>query len=156
MNEEQLTQNTEGGSPPASALLGSLLSNPDLIRRVGAMLATASSEQEKTPVDGDAEAIQAEPPPSPTGTTAQDGLSALLADPTMLEKLPQIIAVMKPLLTSLPVEKASTEAVARHSPDANRDQLLLALKPFLSRQRCDAIDSMLRIAKLGALFQQLR
>ena len=45
MNEEQLTQNTEGGSPPASALLGSLLSNPDLIRRVGAMLATASSEQ---------------------------------------------------------------------------------------------------------------
>ena len=72
----------------------------------------------------------------------------------MLERLPQIIAVMKPLLAAQAPPKPS--AHESRSPEACRNNLLLALKPFLCAERCDAIDSIIRISQLGAVFSQLK
>jgi hypothetical protein len=156
MAEETKVNNDTAGAPNVN-LLSTLLSNPDLIRRVGAMLGAAQSTGTTPEPDAKStdstltEAPQAAP--TSTGVT-QDGLSALLSDPTMLEKLPQIIAVMKPLMGAMPSPQPPKEEKAS-SPELCRDNLLCALKPFLSPSRCEAVDTIMRISKLGTVFKQL-
>lgn len=103
------------------------------------------------------------PSGSPSAATS-DALGAMLANPELLARLPQIMAAIKPMLGSLPVaehgaEKADEKADEKKEPPPPtlcREQLLLALKPFLSRERCDAVDTILRLSKLGAVFQLLK
>ena len=40
--------------------------------------------------------------------------------------------------------------------DKYRDGLLLALRPFLSPERREALDTLLRIARLGSVLRQIR
>ena len=158
MAEETKVNNDTAGAPNVN-LLSTLLSNPDLIRRVGAMLGAAQSTSAPTETDSKPTATDSTPTQAPqaaptsTGVT-QDGLSALLSDPTMLEKLPQIIAVMKPLMGAMPSPQPPKEEKAS-SPELCRANLLCALKPFLSPSRCEAVDTIMRISKLGTVFKQL-
>ena len=160
--EEEQTKVNEAGAPSAN-LLSALLSNPDLIRRVGtvlgAMQGTQQAQATGVPSDEAAKAEEGTPTSAPQATptsagAAQDGLSSLLSDPAMLEKLPQIIAVMKPLMGAMPSPQPPTEE-KRASPELCRDNLLCALKPFLSPERCEAVDAIMRISKLGTVFKQL-
>ena len=155
MDDERTPQATE--SSPSPDLLTALLGNPQMLHRIGAML--GKSAPSPTEQDSVAEAKEAvEESTDAPHTPAVDGLGAILSDPAMLERLPQIIAVMKPLLGSLtPSEpKPSPSINAAESPALCREHLLLALKPFLSPARREAVDSILRISKLGAVFKQLK
>lgn len=151
-------QSKAPGGAPASDMLGALLSNPDLLRRVSSILTGAASPGATDPAQNTAQP-QAEPAAQPTVQSAPvnasppvDGLAAVLGDPALMEKLPSMIAVLKPLMNTIPTPKASNSS----SPAECRDQLLLSLKPFLSSERRDAVDQILRLAKLGAVFKQLR
>ena len=128
--------------------------DPAMLARIatvlGAMQPSTPSKEEATPTTATA---------SPLGS---DGLSSLLSNPAMLEKLPQIIAMLKPMLdaqasvpTSVPTQSTAVAASQTHH-FTDRDNLLLALKPFLSSERRDAVDSILRIAKLGELFKNMQ
>ena len=147
-----------------AGLLGALLSNPEWMGRVQGILSSAVSSTEKTATvpteSASASAPPQSPPPSiPTGNfTENDGLAKLLSDPALLAKLPQILATVKPLLSSLSLPTSATPSKEEHPPSSPvcRDNLLLALKPFLSPERCQAIDSMLRIAKLGEILGQIK
>ena len=82
----------------------------------------------------------------------------LPGQPAMLEKLPQIMSMLSPMLSSPTSAQPSTPAhstgvTSHHGTD--RDHLLLALKPFLSHERQEAVDAILRIARLGVLLKQL-
>ena len=79
----------------------------------------------------------------------------MLGDPALLEKLPQIMATVKPLLATLPTTPPAQAAEPKSLP-ACRDHLLLSLKPFLSPTRRDAVDTILRIARLGEILGQLK
>lgn len=80
-----------------------------------------------------------------------DGLGAILSNPELMAKLPQVMAMLKPMLG----EGASTPEPRKGTPEENRNALLLALKPFLSKDRQHAVDAILRIAKLGNVLRQL-
>ena len=44
----------------------------------------------------------------------------------------------------------------RKEGSARREALLLALKPYLSPERCDAIDYLLRLARVGEAIRALQ
>lgn len=180
MSEEQTQNQNTMGASPLSGMLEGLLSNPEMLKRIGSIIGAMSSAQPSTPapdpsvqvavqdtsaVEETAESSAPEATPaSASGINFMggDGLASLLTDPSMLEKLPQIIAVMKPLMASMPPPKPSppshSSSPPSHSssPQDCRDNLLLALKPFLSPERRDAVDSIIRISKLGTVFKQLK
>lgn len=173
MSEEQTQNQNTMGASPLSGMLEGLLSNPEMLKRIGSIIGAMSSAQPSTPapdpsvqaavqdtsaVEETAESSAPEATPaSASGINFMggDGLASLLTDPSMLEKLPQIIAVMKPLMASMPPPKPSPPSHSS-SPQDCRDNLLLALKPFLSPERRDAVDSIIRISKLGTVFKQLK
>ncbi|MBQ9131910.1 MAG: hypothetical protein IJX62_05525 [Clostridia bacterium] len=152
------TPESTAGTPPLGSTAEQLLSNPDLLRRIGDIVNTvsASSPPTATPPQGQSAAT-----PSVTnfdGSIPMDGLSAILSNPAMLEKLPQMMAMLKPMMASMtPAPAASTGEPRREKSMADcRDDLLCALKPFLSPERCEAVDSIIRIAKLGIVLKQLK
>ena len=128
--EDEIKIGGEAPSPetPPSDALGAMLSSPALLQGLA----------------------------SPTG----DGLSALLSNPALLARLPQIMAAIKPMLGTLPMTEHGGEKASERKdpppPTICREQLLLALKPFLSHERCEAVDMILRLSKLGAVFQLLK
>jgi hypothetical protein len=148
----------------------SLLSDPEALRRMASVLGTVLSApqtgtttQQNTKDSAHVSADRAdraadagsEPPasaPTSAAVGATDGLSALLSNPAMLEQLPKILAVMKPMLAA---PAAKPPASVSQKPEECRNNLLLALKPFLSPARCEAIDSIIRISHLGSVFSQL-
>lgn len=106
-----------------------------------------------------------------------DIISSLLSNPEVISKLPQIMAMLKPLMEnssggtqpqdSVP---ASSEDSASGSPGDtapvgnfqstkkfadNRSALLYALRPYLGKQRQDAIDYIVKLSKLGDILKSL-
>lgn len=97
-----------------------------------------------------------------------DGLGAVLSNPELMAKLPQIMAMLRPMMeqqTATPPPQSGNEGAetpATASPIAplkkttdNRSALLLALKPFLSEDRRNAVDAMLRLSTLGDVLRRL-
>ena len=147
-------QSTTATDSPLSSLLGNLLNNPALLSGIGEMLGNTAEH-------------------SSPGSSPSDGLSKVLSDPSLMAKLPQIMAMLQPMLADTPAqpqtseaEKAipapseATPAMAHAIPQAPRrdcrDDLLLALKPFLSPARCEAVDTIIRLSKLGAVLKHLQ
>ncbi|MBQ8415422.1 MAG: hypothetical protein IJX13_00750 [Clostridia bacterium] len=148
----------------AQDLLGALLSNPELLRNVSALLGTAQSPA--SPTDKKEEADTAAPVSEGAPSINLGGLSEALNDPALMAKLPQVIELLKPMLTqageksgqekaALPASAHPQEGKRRGREDC-RDDLLLALKPFLSPERCEAVDAIIRISRLGNVLKALQ
>ena len=144
-------QATPAADPSPSAMLGSILSNPELIKSISGILGNSAN----------------------TGDTPQgaDGLSGVLANTELMAKLPQIMAMLKPMLSGIPSADSThapaapptvQEAVPTSAPPSKRpptdcrDELLLALKPFLSPGRCEAVDTIIRLSRLGSVLKHLQ
>ncbi len=117
------------------------------------------------------------------GTTPQDSapaekptaepniVSSLLSNPELISKLPELISVISPLMSGLSSQSTSGGATdtlrAAISPvsavsnnNVNREQqnraaLLCALKPYLKKERQDAIDYMIKLSRLGDILKTL-
>lgn len=155
MSEEQ----HKSGTAPESAFpqgLEGILANPELLRTLGTLIGSLSAgkNEKSQPISEDS------PPSAPASALPADGLSSLLSNPEMMEKLPEIIATLKPILGSNASPVMATNDREKKHPtekrEHSRDQLLLSLKPFLSQNRCEAIDTMIRISTLSHVFQQLK
>lgn len=146
MSEEHTIPEAEPNNRPAG--IESLLSNPELLRTLGSLIGNFSKPK-----------ATEEAAPASAAVPSADGLSALLSNPEMMEKLPGMIATLAPVMSGLQ-SPARTETEKNAPAHANRagcrDQLLLSLKPFLSQKRCDAIDTMLRIAALSQVLGQMK
>lgn len=153
--DEERTPSSPNDPTALQGLASSLLSDPELVNRLKSLIqgdtAQASTEEVTAP---------STPPLTPSPLSAligngnTDGLSALLSNPAIIEKLPQIMSMLKPmLLTQTPQNTLQQKPT---SVSDERDKLLLSLKPFLSRERQEAVDAILRIAKLGAILQQIK
>ena len=64
--------------------------------------------------------------------------------PDLLAKLPALMGALGPILGT----------GSGHKDE--RTTLLLALKPYMSPQRCDAIDKLITVCRLGEVFRQIR
>jgi hypothetical protein len=114
-------------------------------------------------------------PDSTRPSTPQNDLfSSLLSSPELLAKLPTIISTVKPLLemlSSSSTQSASAHPAApkvaqsgestlaardmNHGGNAHRSALLCALKPYLSSDRRQAIDYILKLDRLGDVLKTL-
>ena len=153
-----MSEISSNAPPPADsgALLGKLLSNPDLIRNISSMLAATNSG------DGEQKASAPLVSTSGNGEAMADGISRVLANPEMMAKLPEVMKMLAPMMQpTQSAQGASVPASATSSQGGGQDRkgcrndLLIALKPFLSPERCRAIDMLLGLSRLGDVLQKM-
>lgn len=141
----------------AGALLGALLSNPDLIRNVSALLANsgAGAAEQMPPASS-------QPSLPANGDAAAEGISRVLSNPEMMAKLPDLMKMLAPMVQQATGEKKGeglslSPAAGEEMGDRRccRNDLLLALKPFLSPARCRAVDTLIGLSRLGDALQKL-
>ena len=124
-----------------SAMIDKILANPELISTVASALgpmmrSSASAEREgaeKVEIEGNG-----------------DPAVGAVAKPDTADKLPELVAALSPVLSSLGSVGSS------HSPlkGDRRTCLLLALKPYLCHERCEAIDYMIKLGRLLEIFRE--
>ena len=77
-------------------------------------------------------------------------------------KLLQSVSTMAPLLKSFlprdsaPKHEHEEHGDGHHGHCQRREALLLALKPYLSPARCDAVDYFIRLARVGDAIRALQ
>ena len=94
--------------------------------------------------------ILASPPPAEEAREASSEaspLGALASNPELLSKLPELISVMGPLLGGGSDKSGHTD---------KRLALLCALKPYLSSKRCETIDYITKVSKLGDTLKHIK
>ena len=152
----------QDGAPDLSAALSTLLSDPELMSRISGIVngtSSAPSQPESTPdtpppptdAETAAQATDAVPPP---GNTA-GGLGGLLSNPDVMAKLPAVMATIAPMLGG--EGKGSTKNHSSPPRSENKHTALLcALKPYLSPRRCQAIDYIIKLEKIGSLLHTIK
>ncbi len=130
---------------PFALLQEKLRSDPALMDRLQGILrgmGANDAEQEETTTGNDAE-----PPRS-------DILSSMLTNPEVLSKLPQMMNLLRGM--QMPQSPPPEKSVLPKSKTDYRNDLLLALRPFLSKERRDAVDTILQVTRLGDLVRKMR
>lgn len=143
-------------APDLSTALSTLLSDSALMSRISDIVngspATAESAVKVPPPDAaDAIVASAVPP----GNMASSGLGGLLSNPDVMEKLPQVMATIAPMLNGEDNGGSAVAASSSHS-GSHRTALLCALKPYLSPRRRQAIDYIIRLEKIGSLLHAIK
>ncbi len=94
-------------------------------------------------------------------------LSSILSNPELISKLPELLSIISPMVSSLSGTARNAASPASAKPNAplaalpqnreaqNRSALLCALKPYLKRERQDAIDYMIKLSRLGDILKTL-
>jgi hypothetical protein len=158
-----MSETFSNSSPPtdASALIGKLLSNPDLLRNLSSVLGASGTGTTPT---SEAQTPPSSPnvPPAENNQAVADGISRVLSNPEMMAKLPDVMKMLAPMMQQGSSSGASVPAVAAASHGGGerdrrgcRNDLLVALKPFLSPERCRAIDMLLGLSRLGDALQKM-
>lgn len=139
--------------------------SPELFSLLGQFMQSASSNKNNSE---DATAVS---PPSVSSEQKQAGgdiLSSLLSNPEIISKLPQVLSMLKPLMDGGAVPTAAhvdSQISSNSTPTSlikpqkkecdNRAALLYALKPYLKRERQEAIDYMVKLSRLGDILKSL-
>ena len=123
-----------------SAAIEGILAHPELISMVASTLGKAPPSSSVTPE-------RAEPP------TEASPLAAI-AESAPSEALPtEAISALAPLLSGLGgIKKGAPPSAKKDDP---RICLLLALKPYMSASRCEAIDTMIRLSTISEVLRGL-
>ena len=123
------------GSPSGdlSSILSQLMSNKDLMSKISEI---ASSQQKSEDTD--------------SLPTQAAGIDSLLSNPDIIAKLPEVISVIKPLMSNQQPQKSKNTSFDK------RIGLLMAMKPYLSPKRCEAIDYIARMSKLSETVKGLK
>lgn len=118
-------------------LLSTLMANKELMDKISGIMGTAPQEKQEE-----------------QAPTAPVELGSLLSDPTVMAKLPEVISVLRPMFGD-GGQKAPPKNESPHASN-RRMTLLCALKPYLSPRRCEAIDYITRISKLGDMMKNMK
>ena len=116
-----------------STALNEIFSNPQMLSAISSMA--------KNLKDGDHSSVTAEKKEEAKEETKEetptDGASAV----SVTDKLPQLLNMLS----------SSTSNIKQ----SRRSELLCALKPYLSQNRSDAIDKIIRFSELSSVFKAL-
>ena len=131
---------------PLSGMLSSLLSNPEMMEKLRAMVGQLPSVGEPSAPSA------SEPSPSPIPA---DGLATVLSDPKLMSELPQIMTMLRPMLGAAAPTVSPSPKKERNAEDCRND-LLLALKPYLSPERCEMVEYLIRVGRISDLLRALQ
>ena len=93
-------------------------------------------------------------PPSETETTNSD--IATPSTPSIpIEKISQVMATLGPMLSEASKGPPSGKEITGSRED-HRYALLCALRPYLSRERREIVDYILRFGKIGELLKKMK
>ena len=119
-----------------STALNGILSNPEMMSMISSMASKLKGESSPP-----AEEQPAPPPEEPRPVSDDNPPAALPA----INELTGAVSALSPLL--------SGELFKGLGSDDDRACLLRALKPYLSKNRCEAIDHIITFSKLSHLFK---
>ena len=151
-------------------------SSPDIL---GDILGKILGSQAQS--TGEIATSESVPSGASAGTTANNSqnplLSSLLSNPELLVKLPSIISAAKPIidmfsqsqksLSAAPSDSVATGALISGSDNKSaptrtlgreaecRNALLCAMKPYLSSDRQNTIDYIVKLSRLGDILKTL-
>ena len=137
MNEQENTPKTND----LSNALESLFSDPQARERFESIVETLKENWKPGTADSGQEGQKNAPVPP-----GNDGLASILSNPALMENLPTLLSGMRP---------PSAQPEQNKTPEGRRRDLLLALKPFLSKDREHAVDLILQISRLGAVLRMM-
>ena len=118
--------------------LSALLSNPDVMAALSGIAASLKNQISEPPRDAAEGAVPASAP--------QDQPPSDILSPDAMQRLPEIMAALSPMLSGGSEKKSHDKKTA----------LLNALRPYLSAGRCEAIDYITRLEKLGDAVKNIR
>jgi len=127
-----MAEEKTNGTPDLSGILGELLANQELMSKISNIANSADKES-----------------PEHTSNTPAD-INGLLSDPNIIAKLPDVIGLIKPLMSS------STPIQKPNNTFDKRLELLIAMKPYLSAKRCEAIDYITKMSKIAETVKGLK
>ena len=122
-----------------SEAIEKLRQHPEIISAVASAFSGGISQNEDISPESDDASTEKE------SSRQLGGISA--------DKLSDIMATVGPMLSSLGVGYAKD---ARGSTDGNREALLCALRPYLSHERREMIDLLMRFMKIGDLLKRTK
>ena len=137
MNEPDISRETN--TPPLddariSGAINKILEHPELIGMIGSMLQGAN------------------PPAQTVASATEDSAPAAAEVTPPASGGADMLATLAPMLARL---QSSGAGLSHSHKDDKREHLLLALKPYLSRERCEAIDQMLKISRISDVFKNM-
>lgn len=118
-----------------SSALSGILSNPEMM----SMISSLADKLKSSPVSTSSEQSEISDSSEKQITPTEQKSSPAMSD------LSGAMEALAPLL--------SGSALKGSTSDNNRACLLRALKPYLSKSRCDAIDQIITVSKLSYLFK---
>ena len=127
---DDITGNAAGD---LSSMLSQLMANKELMSKISEI---AGSQPKKEPAD--------------VTVTETASIDSLISNPDIMAKLPDVISVIKPLMSNTNPERK------KNSSFDKRMGLLMAMKPYLSPKRCEAIDYIARMSKLSETVKGLK
>ena len=125
-----------------SAMIDKVLSNPEILTTVASALSGSS-------VNGAGE----ENAKTAEKEKVEDSVQAASALDTdaMMQRLPQMMKLLSPMLSGGGAKSQGSSA----APSDKRTCLLLAIKPYLSPERCEAIDYIVKFSKLSEILKTI-
>ena len=131
------------GIPNLSEAIEKLKAHPEILSMAASVLGSkAETADSATPEETPHEE---EPSVSTAGTPTN-------APGSPLDALPELLGLLGPMLTS----GGNSEKRTHHGKNFSRSTaLLLALKPYLSASRCDTVDKLVQLGKIGEVFEKL-
>ena len=154
---------------PLAGMLSAVLSNPEMMKKIKQIVGSATSGSGTSPFVAESASSQAsertaedsgvENAISVLAGSNGDGLATMLSNPELLSKLPQMMSLLRPMLESGTSGKPTSMhdgGIQKKSSEDCRNELLCALKPFLSPERRRAVDAMLRISQLGNVIRHIK
>lgn len=131
----------EAGMPDLSGAIEKLLAHPELIASVASVLGKPPPDAPKSEEREESE--NASSPPEESAAALPKEIS------------PEAISALAPLLAGFSKGGGGKLPLASLAPrgDDPRVCLLLALKPYLSAGRCEAIDTMIRLSAISELLR---
>lgn len=123
-----------------SDAINKIMEHPELISMVASALSGSSVEKSNK----ESEPTPAEQTEEDVGKSAESGISGI--DPSML-------ASVMPMISKLSTLNSSKD---KSGLSSKHEQLLCALKLYVSPQRCQAIDYILKFSQMSGLLQGLK
>lgn len=144
MEEPGKTPELLGGFSPGdiSEAIAKLREHPEIISAVSSALAGSVSSHKESEI-------------SDTNTSPDVPVAASSATAIPMEKITQVMANIVPMLSELS-GGATFEKEITGSREEHRYALLCALRPYLSRERREMVDYILKFGKIGELLKKMK